>query len=330
MTADAFRVLEILTGYQGAAMVAAAARLGIFDALGDAPRSPAEVATELGVAPRPLAALLAALAELDIVSSSESGFRATETSRRLGSSGDLGLVVRKEAFFATVWNDLDRVVRAGAPLLDPWRERVAHDPSTAREFLAALVTLARVAGPDLTALPQLATPARVLDIGGGLGSYAVPLAAAGHLVTLVELPGVADWARQELEDTTVTVVAADAVAPDEFGANPHDSVALVDLIGADVVLLSHIIHDLADEDASALVATAARLLRPGGTVVVLEYPGDESGFFGPTFDLMMQLETAGRARTASEIRALLANRGFGGFERTTTTGPTMLLTAVRP
>lgn len=318
MTADVYRVLDILTGYQGAAIVAAAHRLGVFDAMTDDHRTVVELATRLGVAPRPLAALLAALAELGVVDRDDRGYRGAEITPRLRAYGDLGLVVRKEAFFARAWTTLDTVVRDGAPMLDPWAERLRDDPATAHEFLAALVTLARETGPDLLGLPELAEPARVVDLGGGLGSYAEPLVTAGHSVTLVDLPAVAAWA--EAETAGVDILAADLLT-----AGALDSLA-----GTDVVLLAHLLHDLSDENAVIAVQVAASVLKPGGVVVVIEFPGDESGLFGPVFDLMMQLETAGRARSAAELSALLGSAGFESVRRVETGGPTFLAVGVKP
>lgn len=317
MTVDAYRVLDILTGYQGAAVIAAGHRLGVFDAMTDTPREVADIAADLRAAPRPLAALLAALSELGVIGRVGDGFVATDMTARLGAQGDLGLVVRKEAFFAGAWTALDTVVRDGAPLLDAWEERLRDDPTTAHDFLAALVTLARETGPNLLGLPELATPARVVDLGGGLGSYAQPLAAAGHSVTLVDLPVVAEWARAETSG--VDILAADLLEPG----------ALDSLAGADVALLAHLLHDLSDEDAAAAARVAASILKPGGAVVVVEFPGDESGLFGPVFDLMMQLETAGRARTAAELTAILEDAGFDTIRRVETRGPTFLAVGVK-
>ena len=50
---------------------------------------------------------------------------------------------------------------------------------------------------------------------------------------------------------------------------------------------------------------------PGsGRIVVFELPGDPPGAFGPMFDLMMRVETPGRARHLAELVALVEDAGF--------------------
>ena len=78
----------------------------------------------------------------------------------------------------------------------------------------------------------------------------------------------------------------------------------------DVVVLSHLVHDLVDVDAAAVLDLARRLTRPGGSVVVFELPGDPPGAFGPLFDLMMRIETPGAARRVDELVELLAAAGL--------------------
>lgn len=309
---DVEGLLQVLTGYQGAAVVAAACRTGLMDALAatsaSASASADALAARAGTAPGPTRSLLEALAGLGLVVVTNDGagtarYAAAELVGRLRSGGDLRAVVDKEAFFARLWNGLDTTLRTGGPLLSPWRARLVNEPDVARRFLEALVTLAREIGPDLSLLPELGRDRRVVDVGGGLGSYAVPLALAGAAMTLVELPTVAGWARERLAGSVVgaqvggrqvDVVAADALTEPACGVGPGS---------ADAVLLAHVLHDLDDDDARTLLTRAGEALRPGGAVVVVEIPGE--GPYGSLFDLMMRVETPGRARTAAELHALL-------------------------
>lgn len=296
---DVTGLLDVLTGYQGAAVVAAACRTGLVDALATAPASADDLAARAGLAPGPTRVLLDTLVGLGLVVADdggpERGYAAADLVARLRAGGDLRAVVDKEAFFARLWTGLDTTLRTGRPLLPPWRERLETTPDVARRFLEALVTLAVETGPDLTGLAELGPGDRVVDVGGGLGSYAVPLAHAGAAVTLVELPAVAGWARERLAGgPPVTVVAADALVEPACGVEPGS---------ADAVLLAHVLHDLDDDDARTLLARAREALRPGGSVVVVEIPGE--GAFGSLFDLMMRVETPGRARTGAELHALL-------------------------
>ncbi|GAA2719887.1 class I SAM-dependent methyltransferase [Actinocorallia aurantiaca] len=309
---NAFELIDAMTGYQPAAVIAAACRLGVFDALGDAPREAAALAAELGLAPAPTGTLLASLTALGLLGP---GNALTPLSERLRTGADLELLVRKESFFARVWTDLDPTIRTGEPRLAPWAERLEREPRVARDFLAALVTLARETGPDLTALPEFAPGRRVLDVGGGLGSYAVPLAAAGADVTLVDLPRVVDWARAELP-RNVKTLAADVLNEPSCGVEPGS---------ADTVLISHLLHDLTDEQCVRVLRGARAALAPEGRVVIVEIPGDSPGTMGPLFDLMMQVEAPGRARTPEALRGLLAIAGLSGIREAAYPRPVLVL-----
>ncbi|RHA43795.1 class I SAM-dependent methyltransferase [Cellulomonas rhizosphaerae] len=103
-------------------------------------------------------------------------------------------------------------------------------------------------------------PARVLDVGGAAGRYALPLAAAGYAVTLVDpVPLHVDQA-----------LAASAAAEHPLvGAVLGDARALDAAEGSvDAVLLLGPLYHLIDAaDRAAALREARRVLRPGGVVV---------------------------------------------------------------
>ena len=86
MSDDQFALIDLLTGYQGAAVVTAAHRLGVFDALDENAKSAEDLAAELVVDPSNLSALLAALSRLGLATESGDTYAATPfTSKRLGN-----------------------------------------------------------------------------------------------------------------------------------------------------------------------------------------------------------------------------------------------------
>lgn len=306
-----FDVIDLLTGYQQAALLTAASRLGVFDLLGAGPASSEQVASRLACEPLAVRALLDSLAELRLLRTVDSGYAVTPAGRRLASDGDLRLVAEKEAFFARVWLDLADSVRTGEPRIDPWRQRLADDPEQCLNFLRALVVLATETGIDATRLPGVRPGARVLDVGGGLGAYAVPLAEAGCEVTLVDLPEVCAWVSSELSARGVApeVQSRVRVLPVDLFAEGAAEALAVDG-GYDLVLVSHLLHDLNDDDCAVVLSLVAGLVAAGGHLAVFELPGQGPGAFGPMFDLMMRVETAGRARRLDELVSLVAAAGL--------------------
>jgi S-adenosylmethionine-dependent methyltransferase len=102
----------------------------------------------------------------------------------------------------------------------------------------------------------------VLDVGGGTGGFAVPLAEAGHQVTVVDASPDALAA--------LTRRAADAGVADRVRAVQGDGDALASLAepGTADLVLCHAVLEVVDEPAGVVAAIAAAL-RPDGAVSLL-------------------------------------------------------------
>ncbi|MEU4236611.1 methyltransferase domain-containing protein [Actinoplanes sp. NPDC026619] len=102
----------------------------------------------------------------------------------------------------------------------------------------------------------------VLDVGGGTGGFAVPLALAGHAVTVVDASPDALAA--------LTRRAADAGVAARVRAVQGDGDALAGLVepGSVDLILCHAVLEVVDQPADVVAAVVAAL-RPGGAVSVL-------------------------------------------------------------
>jgi SAM-dependent methyltransferase len=102
----------------------------------------------------------------------------------------------------------------------------------------------------------------VVDVGGGTGGFAVPLAEAGHRVTVVDASPDALAA--------LTRRAAEAGVAERITAVQGDGDRLADLAapGSADLILCHSLLEVVDEPAEVVAALAATL-RPGGMVSVL-------------------------------------------------------------
>jgi S-adenosylmethionine-dependent methyltransferase len=102
----------------------------------------------------------------------------------------------------------------------------------------------------------------VLDVGGGTGGFAVPLAEAGHTVTVVDVSPDALAA--------LTRRAADAGVAGRVRAVQGDADALATLVtpaSADLVLCHGLLEVV--DDPAGVVAAIANALRPGGAASLL-------------------------------------------------------------
>ncbi|GAA1953546.1 methyltransferase [Catenulispora subtropica] len=106
-------------------------------------------------------------------------------------------------------------------------------------------------------------PRDVLDVGGGTGGFAVPMAELGHRVTVVDpSPDALAALERRASEAGVPKEALRAVQGDLAGLLEQVEPGSVDLV------LCHGVLEMTDDPAAGLRAVA-EVLRPGGVVSVL-------------------------------------------------------------
>ena len=177
-----------------------------------------------------------------------------------------------------------------APTGEGERKRDGARSSLAWDVLQGVVT-ARVARSGRAELD-------IVDVGGGTGGFAVPFAALGHRVTVVDpSPDALAAAQRRAAEMRVTLTA-------EQG----DAGELARLVGdgaADLVIC-HNVLEYVDSPAAAMAAIA-RVLRPGATVSVLA---------ANTMSAVLHLAQAGRYAEARQLLAAERAEGPGAAAAT--------------
>lgn len=109
--------------------------------------------------------------------------------------------------------------------------------------------------------PVLAAgPLDVVDVGGGTGHFAVPLAELEHRVTVVDAnPDALAALERRADEAGVIVIGRQADA--------HELLSVVDEAAADLVLCHSVLEYV--EDPAAALAALVGALRPGGALSVL-------------------------------------------------------------
>jgi len=305
-----YPLLEMLTQYQAPAIVMAAHQVGIFRELGTGPATAANLAERLRVPERSLGILLRACVALGLVTMEEERFACSAMAAETlvpGAPGYLGRLVDKEAFFFQAWGGLTTCVRTDRAALAPIQDRARREPETTRNFLLALDDIAQLFGAAFADHAKPAGRAHLLDVGGGVGSYAIALAKRypDLRATILELPEVVGWTREFVAEAGLSDRVT--VAPSDFLVDPFPP-------GYDTVLFSNIFHDHAPAINQGLLAKAHQAVPVGGQVMVYEFllePDRVTPASSAVFAVMMLVENpGGNVYSGQEIEGWLAGAGF--------------------
>jgi SAM-dependent methyltransferase len=185
-------------------------------------------------------------------------------------------------------------------------ESAMERESSARQLTLALAGRARNVAPVLAERYPLSDARRVLDVGGGTGIYGI-----AWLQKHPELTAVV-WDRPEVLKVAREMAESFGVA-DRLETVPGDMFADPVPEGADVILLSNVLHDWDVATCRDLVARCAAALPSGGRLLIhdvflndaLDGPLPVALYSAALFGM-----TEGRAYSAREYRGWLAEAGL--------------------
>ncbi|GAB6039182.1 methyltransferase [Fundidesulfovibrio butyratiphilus] len=310
-------LLKLSGNYWATCALHAGVSLGLFTALEDGPLDAQAMGCRAAIDARAGGMLLRALASMGLLNARQDRYALTDFSRRyLGRSSPdyLGHIIMHHHNIMASWTKLPQAVRTGQPV----RERASHGGEDRESFLMGMFNLAMAIAPGLAREIDLRGKTRLLDLGGGPGTYACQfcLANPAMTATVFDLPGSEPFARKVAQRFGL----ADRVdfAGGDFLADP--------LPGEfDVVWMSQILHAHPPEECALLVEKSARALGPGGLIFIHEFILDDTGQ-GPThaalFSLNMLLGTqGGQSYSEAELRDMLEAAGARDVTRLSFCGP---------
>jgi hypothetical protein len=304
-----------LLGAAALRMAAAAARLGVFQALSEAPADGPALAGRVGADPRGLGLLLEALRAHGYVERGEDG-RWSNTAAsgrwlvRNGTPGFTDTLEFWDALLFGLWPTLERSLVEGRPPVD-WYRWLEENPRVLRSFQGMLGGMARRAGPAIAEAAALPAGARrLLDVGGSHALYSAAFCRANPelAATVLDFPGAVAIGRENAaaEGLEGRISFREA----DFLSGPLGE-------GYDAVLLCRIVHGLDAETNRALLGRAFEALVPGGVVLVVEEydperrpSGAVSDAFMQTFSLNMYHLQGAQSYPTEEISAWLRHAGF--------------------
>ncbi len=303
-------LLEMLTAYQSSMILMASSELGIFDELSHGGLTVAHVAGLVGTAIRTTEMLLNACVAIGLLHKTGQTFENSllaETFLVRGKPDYLGRVVAKEQEFYDPWGRLAEAIRQDKAQLPPMAERLSGDPETARNFLLALHDLVLLFGTGLPDVVDMEGRKKLLDVGGGVGTYSILLAQRYPELRAVVLD--LRPVRELAEETIASYGLSDRIS---FRGGDYEAPSLGE--GYDVILLANVLHDNTVPACKELLRKSHDALVDEGLVVINEFflEEDKSGPpAGAIFSLIMLLENQGAAAySAGEIKEWLLEAGF--------------------
>lgn len=301
-------LLKTAEGFFGAQILFTANELGVFALLAEAARSVEQLAPAVRANRDFLERLLNACVALKLLTLRDGIYANADLARDVlvpDGPGYLGNWLRLLSRWMKVWASLTETVRTGLPAEDP-RISLGGDPDYTRDFVLGMHDYAQLRGREIVRYLDLAGGLRLIDVGGGPGSYAVLFANEWpdlH-VTVFDLPAVVPIAQQHAADAGVAdrvSVRAGSYLDDELGSE------------YDVVFLSDTLHQEDPDVCELILRKAYRALRPGGEVVVQAMFLNEdrvSPRWPAVYSLILALIYGGRAYTVAETVELIERAGF--------------------
>jgi predicted O-methyltransferase YrrM len=303
MNAD--EVLQLAWDYMECRVLLTAAELDLFTLLATRPLSVEQIAARLKANRRALTILLDALTAIELLTKRDKKYRCEPDVAALlaADSPDSVLpMVLHSAYQWRKWSDLTGIVRGE---IEPGRH--PRTPETQRAFIEAMHVVSAPRAPLIAAAVKPASAKRLLDVGGGPGTYTAAFLreAPGMSATLFDLPGVVEIAREHLDRAglldRVTFVVGDFYV-DELPA------------GHDLALVSAIIHQNSPQQNLELFRKVFRALQPGGRIIVRDHvlePDRTRPRRGAVFAINMLVSTeGGNSYTFEDIRSGLSEAGF--------------------
>lgn len=324
--ARAERLFALCAGFVFSQVLLACVRGGVFEALEQEPLRLGKLAARTGLPEHRLHGLLRAASALDLIEGYSDGrFGLGDLGAALcHNDGLLAMIAHHDALYADLEDPLACIADpafegrlAGFWAYAGTSQKSQLGTENVNAYSQLMSKSQSAVATQILDTGEFASASRLLDIGGGDGSFAI--AAAERLpaleATVVDLPAVIGLARRRIEEAGLSHRIN--VRGLDFRRDPLPK-------GHDVVSLVRIVHDHDDGPASELLTAAGAALAPGGRVYVAEPLVDDTStgrLLEAYFETYLLAMGQGRPRRYEAIESLLKRAGFERVRRVRTRMP---------
>ena len=297
-------------------------KLEVFTLLSSGPQGAEALCHALKGDLRGVVALLDALCAMGLLVKKEGLYANSPAAEQFlvkEAPGYVGYMILHHHFLMDPWNRMSEAVLTGRPV--ETRISGATEEAERESVLMGMFNIASATAPGVAKALDLSGCHRLLDFGGGPGTFAIHLCMENsHLQAEVyDLPTTRPFAEKIIARYGLEC----RIGFRDF--NFHED-HLPEPESFDAVWISHILHGEGPEDAQGVVTKAMGALKSGGRIFIHDFILEDlrtAPLFAALFSINMLVATdAGQSYSESEIRMMLEKAGASGIHRLAYKGPT--------
>ncbi len=324
---SAGRLLELIVMRLISEALHVAAALGVADLLASGPKSAEQLAHATRSSEQSLRRVLRALVGIGVFAQDSSGRFLLAPMGELLRRDVEGSLRSAALFFGGEWGArVDglflRAVQTGesaGQMLSgggSWIDWLQSDPELNKVFNSMMTAFSTLHFTGVLEAYDFSECTRLVDVGGGHGRVISEILKGNPSMrgVLFDLPHAIEGGRRTIEQAGLAD-RCEVASGDFFVSVPG---------GADLYILSRVIHDWNDEKAVAILKVVRAAVAPHGRLVVLETMLQPTvpPIYPLLSDLNMLARTGGCERTEVEYRSLYRAAGFELTRAIVTTAPT--------
>ncbi|WP_300668896.1 methyltransferase [Desulfoluna sp.] len=301
----------LLTGYRPYRLLQAAFDAGVFDCVGEEAVAADVLCRKVGWDEAFGCRALSALVVLGLLEASPTGFCLSKEGALFFGTGaphPMGGTLDFEKRLVDSWDLLGQTLKTGERVYAASEKSEAEYKKDLAQYIDAMDEAARIRAAELWQLVKPDTDqGRFVELGFGSGAYSLSFLEkhSGWTGALADLQDVVGFfAEKRKHHPAFSRIGLSCV---NLLDDPWD---LSGCEGANLLLLSNLVHCQGDVETLGIVRRAAGLLAQGGTLVVHDFYRDR-GEAGGMYDLHMMLNTYnGKVYTVGEMRAMVEEAGL--------------------
>lgn len=306
------QLLSTSSAYWRGCALQSSVRLKVYSAIAEKHISGEELSELLGSDVAATILFLDALSAMGLLVKDRGKYRNSPEANQFlveSSPNYMGHIILHHHHLLDGWAQLDQMVKTGKPVT-----RRSYGEDVEREsFIMGMFNLAMQVAPQVADQVDLSGKKRLLDLGGGPGTYSIHFCKANPELEAVifDRPTTEPFARN-------TIAQFELNERIDFMAGNF----LQDPISGgsyDVVWISHILHSNTPEQCHHIIKKCADSLSKGGMILIHDFILDDNKD-GPEFPALFSLnmllgDTGGRSYSQEELFDMLKQSGVKRPER---------------